>query len=122
MPLPPKKVIRRLINEVAEREGIEGEIGVIFVDDSYMARLNRRFRNRMGATDVLSFRLKGEFQQDLLGEIYISVDRAEVQAQEYAEPFEREIRRLVLHGVLHLAGYSHDQMKDRESIYLNGAG
>lgn len=110
-----------MISGVAEREGIKGAIGVVFVDDSYIRKLNERFRNQASATDVLSFRYQDEFQDDLIGEIYISVDRAEAQAKEYDEPLEREIRRLVLHGLLHLIGYTHEQMKNREPLYLNGA-
>lgn len=117
--LPSKKAIEKLIVRVIEREGLEGTVGVIFVDDSYMMELNRKFRKKRDTTDVLAFPLKDACQEKLLGEIYISVDRARWQAKEYGESFEREIRRLVVHGLLHLAGYTHRQMRTKEEEYIN---
>ncbi len=112
-------MIKRLIARVGEREGLDGTVGVVFVDDSYMTRLNREFRKKDASTDVLTFSLKDDFQKEILGEIYISVDRAQEQAEEHGEPLEREIRRLIIHGLLHLAGYTHRQMKARQEEYLS---
>lgn len=118
VPLPSEKAIKRIVAKVIELEGLDGGVGVIFVDDSYMTELNRKFRKRNRTTDVLAFSLKDEFQREILGEIYISVDRALEQAQEYREPFEKEIFRLLVHGLLHLAGYTHRQMRDKQEEYL----
>jgi probable rRNA maturation factor len=119
MRLPPKKEIKRLVAEVSERERLQGRIGVIFVDDSYMTELNQRFAGKETTTDVLAFPLKDEFEKDILGEIYISVDRARRQAKDYGIPMEKELRHLVIHGLLHLAGYSHSEMRSRSEEYLN---
>lgn len=104
---------------MVELEELDGTIGVILVDDSYMTKLNRKFRKRNTTTDVLTFSLKNGFQKKILGEIYISVERAEEQAKEYGEPLEREIFRLIIHGLLHLAGYTHSQIKTKQERYLN---
>jgi probable rRNA maturation factor len=98
---------------------LQGTIGVIFVDDSYMTQLNQRFGGRESTTDVLAFPLKDRYDTDILGEIYISVDRARRQAKDYGVPVERELRHLVIHGLLHLAGYSHSEMRSRAEEYLN---
>ncbi len=119
MDLPPRRELKKLIARVAELEGLDGSIGVIFVDDSYMTGLNRKFRNKDGTTDVLTFSLRDEFQKERLGEIYVSVDKAREQAKEYADTVEGEIKRLVIHGLLHLAGYTHSQMKTKQEKYLN---
>jgi probable rRNA maturation factor len=119
MCLPSKKAIEKLIVRVIEREGLEGNVGVIFVDDSYMTELNRKFREKTDSTDVLAFPLKDGSQKGLLGEVYISFDRARRQAKEYGEPLERELRRLVVHGLLHLAGYTHRQMRTKQEEYIN---
>lgn len=98
-------------------------VNIIIADNRMLADLNSRFRNKNGPTDVLSF--AGDEQLGILGELYISVDKATVQAKEYNATFEEEILRLICHGVLHLCGYDHDNeqdkkvMKRREDKYLD---
>ncbi len=98
-----------------EKIGIEKEIGatVAFVSDHAMRALNKEFRNRPRATDVLSFPSEQEawertIEGATLGDIVISVDRAEAQAAEHELDFEREVAQLILHGLLHLCGYDHE--------------
>ena len=92
---------------------------MIFVDDSYMVELNQKFAGKETTTDVLAFPLKDKYDKDILGEIYISVDRARRQAKDYGIAVEKELKHLVIHGLLHLAGYSHSEMKTRSAEYLN---
>jgi probable rRNA maturation factor len=75
-----------------------------------MRRLNHRFRGRDYATDVLSFAYRGEVVEGLpyLGEIVIAPDVAAENAGESKVPVERELRTLLVHGVLHLLGYDHE--------------
>lgn len=87
----------------------------MLADDATLADLNLRFKKRRGATDVLSFPLE---EEDFLGEVYVSIDRARDQAREYGESEEREIKRLVLHGLLHLLGYTHEQMAPAIKRYM----
>jgi len=85
-----------------------GEVNIVFIDDAYMAELNSVYKGRKGTTDVLSFNLTDEYSKGLLGEVYISLERAKKQAGEYEIPFAEEIVRLATHGLLHLAGFTHD--------------
>jgi len=97
-------------------------INIVFVTDRRIHVLNRRFLKRDRPTDVIAFnyaepRLPGEPR--LLGEVYVSRDRARAQAREYGVSNASELRRLVLHGLLHLLGLSHAQMRPYYHKYLS---
>jgi probable rRNA maturation factor len=90
----------------------EHDATIAFVSDRQIKILNKRFRGQGKPTDVLSFP-KGdeeftETSQRSLGDIAISVERAESQAMENGLSFEKEIAQLILHGLLHLCGYDHE--------------
>ncbi len=94
---------------------------VAFVSDKKIRKLNKEFRGKDKMTDVLSFEFEpDEFESDqnYLGDIVISAEQAERQAVENDLTFEREIKQLILHGVLHLCGYDHEtdsgEMNERE--------
>jgi probable rRNA maturation factor len=113
---------RRALDSVHWREfgeqalkaiGIDGEGATIaFVSDRAIRDLNRRFRGRNQATDVLSFpNERDAFEQPSevnLGDVLISIERAEAQALEHGLDFEGEVAQLILHGLLHLCGYDHE--------------
>lgn len=85
---------------------------IVFVSDSAIKELNRRFRGKNQPTDVLSFP-SGEEPFEIghvaqLGEVVISVPRAAAQAKENRLSFADEVRQLILHGLLHLCGYDHE--------------
>lgn len=88
-------------------------VTVLFVSDRVMRELNRRWRGKRGTTDVLSFPAgQDEFERAAgatLGDVVISVERAGRQAEEHGLSFEREVEQLILHGMLHLCGYDHEQ-------------
>ena len=100
---------------------------MIFIDDAYIRRLNREYRHLDRATDVLSFKMDDDTtpDQDLLGEIYISMDRARDQAVRYHVSVDEELQRLIVHGCLHLLGYDHRRtaerrvMRQKEAHYLS---
>jgi len=87
-------------------------VTVAFVSDRAMRELNRRWRGKRGTTDVLSFPAEQtEFEklsEVTLGDVIISVERAEKQSAEHGLSFEREVEQLILHGILHLCGYDHE--------------
>ncbi|MBI3653550.1 MAG: rRNA maturation RNase YbeY [Acidobacteria bacterium] len=90
-------------------------ITVAVVRDQTIRRLNREYRGKDYATDVLSFPASAEIAEgfefgeaNFLGDVVISVDTAWRQAQEARHSFEREVEELVIHGVLHLCGYDHE--------------
>ena len=96
-------------------------VNVIFVTDRQIHALNRQFLKRDRPTNVISFdcrepRLPGEPR--LLGEVYVSRDRARAQAREYGVSYAAELRRLVLHGLLHLLGLTHRKMEPLYRKYL----
>ncbi len=96
-------------------------VNIVFVGDRQIRTLNRRFLKRDRPTDVMSFnstgtRVPGEPR--LLGEVYVSRDRARVQAQEHGVTYAVELHRLVLHGLLHLLDLGHDEMESHYGRYL----
>jgi probable rRNA maturation factor len=109
------------------------EVGVTLVDNETIAALNREYRNIDAPTDVLSFAmLEGDEVIDLnedgeaiMGDIIVSMPRAVEQAGEYGHSVEREFAYLLLHGVLHLLGYTHEdagnarKMRNREEDILH---
>ena len=86
---------------------------VAFVSDRAMRGLNRRWRGKVGTTDVLSFPAgQEEFERAegaSLGDVVISVEQAARQAAEHGLEFENEVEQLILHGLLHLCGYDHER-------------
>jgi probable rRNA maturation factor len=85
---------------------------VAFVSDRAMRGLNRRWRGKVGTTDVLSFPSgQEEFEKGVglsLGDVVVSVEQAARQAAEHGLDFEGEVAQLILHGLLHLCGYDHE--------------
>lgn len=88
------------------------DASIVFVSDASIKTLNRRFRGRDSATDVLSFPHQAEkFETEnksTLGEVVISVPRAAAQAQQNGLSLTNEIEQLILHGLLHLCGHDHE--------------
>ncbi|MBM7569629.1 rRNA maturation RNase YbeY [Aquibacillus albus] len=133
-------MVQRLISFAANQENItpEAEISISFVDNNEIQIINRNYRQIDKPTDVISFALeeKGEGEMEIvggdlpviLGDIVISVDKAEEQAKEYNHSFQRELGFLALHGFLHLLGYDHmneideKQMFQRQEDILNEFG
>jgi len=105
----------------------EAILSVTFVDNKFIHKMNREYRGVDRPTDVISFAfLDGDKnrQKELegkgpvsLGDIYISIDKAKEQAQEYGHPLERELSFLFVHGLLHLLGYDHMDKKDEEIMF-----
>lgn len=93
----------------------DARVSIALTNDRRMRRLNRDFRGRDRTTDVLSFPFQAEAferetdQSEFLGDIMISVEQAARQATENDLTLERELRQLVLHGLLHLCGYDHER-------------
>ncbi len=90
-----------------------GEIHIIFVNNKSIADLNLRFLGRTGPTDVLSFPLNTALPPEnfLIGEVYVSREQAKIQARAQGSTLGEELLYLVQHGILHLAGFSHREMK-----------
>jgi probable rRNA maturation factor len=95
--------------------GARGEVTVALVSDARMRTLNRSYRNKDYATDVLSFPAHDDgaspMPQPYLGDIVIAVGVAQRQADEVGHPVSTELKVLALHGLLHLLGYDHETDK-----------
>jgi len=109
----PLERINRITETIYRQEKIKtGRItNLICCSDYTIKKLNRLYRNIDRTTDVLSFPFA---ENDLLGEIYISLHRTEVQARRYKVTFDDEFVRLFVHGMFHLAGYDHIKENDRK--------
>ena len=105
---------RRLLAALGEDEA---GISLSLIDDAAMRGLNRHYRGRDAATDVLSFSLdqtsRADVTERLLGDVVISVDTAKRQAAAYDAPLQRELYRLLIHGLLHLKGHDHIEPAQR---------
>lgn len=107
---------KRLLAALGERGSA---LSLSLVGDDAIRSLNRDYRGRDRATDVLSFALDGAPQhpvERLLGDVVISVDTARKQAAQYDAPLQREIYRLLIHGLLHLMGHDHDAVTERRAM------
>ncbi len=119
------ELIEKVISESLKYEGISNnaEISVTIVDNEEIRKINNKFRNIDKATDVLSFPLIDFNVESLpednskiyLGDIIISIERAEEQAEEYGHSLDREIGFLTAHSMLHLLGYDH-MIQEEEKI------
>ncbi|MDD3187333.1 MAG: rRNA maturation RNase YbeY [Bacilli bacterium] len=115
------KTIKKLIQFALKKENIKRAIlNIIIIDNESIKEINRQYRNIDRETDVISFALEDskELMPDgyrLLGDIYISIDKAKEQAVNYEHSFLRELSFLSIHGFLHLLGYDH-MVKEEEEI------
>jgi len=122
-----KKDFSQLAKKIllGENKG-KGGVSLVFIKESEIRRLNRKFRGRNEATDVLSFPLINcPAATNYLGEIFISPYVVLKQARRYRTDFREELKRVFIHGLLHLLGYDHNnrkeakRMKKLEEYYLN---
>lgn len=112
VPLGEERV-RDIVRAVCRRERVkEALISVAFVSNREIARLNREFLNHRGATDVVTFELEPA-RGVVMGDIYIAPDVARANAADNGCGIREEIVRLVVHGTLHVLGYSHSDGPDR---------
>ena len=94
------------------------EVTVVFVDDAFITTLNQRFLGRDRPTDVLAFNLGQTPPSSTdVGELYISVERAQAQAEAFHVSLKEEIARLTIHGLLHLSGYEDETVADRNLMH-----
>ncbi len=117
-----KRFCEVLATRIKEMLGMDGVVNLIFVDDKRIRAINKEHRGKDCATDVISFAyLEGEQLESaadvfVVGDIYISVDTAEVQAKEKGHSLEREMSVLFVHGLLHLFGYDHNDDAEEQEM------
>jgi probable rRNA maturation factor len=102
-------LLRKIFKPVKEKNNIQ----IIFVTQIEIQELNKKYRNIDRPTDVLSF-INDDKDDKSLGDIFISLEQASIQAKEFEHSFEREIGFLAVHGYLHLKGYDHYTKAEEE--------
>ncbi len=106
----PKRELGRFLREACAAIPLEGEVSVLLTTDAEMQQLNRSFRRKNKPTDVLSFPAAGGGPgPQLAGDLAVSVEIAGRQAGEFGHSLLEEVEILLLHGLLHLAGWDHEQ-------------
>jgi probable rRNA maturation factor len=118
--IPTKPTLTRFLAEAQQAVRLRGEVTVLLTTDQTIRRLNRQFRHKNKPTDVLSFPAQDLVQNEekIAGDLAISVDTARRQAADQGHVLTCELKILILHGLLHLAGHDHEsdagQMARRE--------
>ena len=136
---PPRRWLENVIRQVLEAQGAgaEVEIGLLIATGELVKELNRDYLGEDAPTDVLAFSAMEEKEADQspfihppdgllhLGEVIIAYPQAVLQAEEHGHPLKKELAVLLIHGMLHLLGYDHDQpdsarrMRAREAELLS---
>lgn len=123
------KLVENLLEYTAKHERVKvgSEVSITFVDNSRIQEINKEYRHKDAATDVISFAMEemgegeveiiGSDEPALLGDIIISIDRMEEQAAEYGHSNDRELGFLAIHGFLHLLGYDHMNEEDEKVMF-----
>lgn len=116
--------ISLVLEKAIELEQLDEVIfNVIIVDNDYIHTLNKTYRKIDRETDVITFALEDEKEMirvegvRILGDIYISIEKAKSQAEEYNHSLKRELAFLAVHGFYHLLGYDHQTKEDEEKMF-----
>jgi len=113
--LENETLISNWIQEVIESETKSaGEISYIFCDDDYLHNINLQYLNHDTLTDIISFDYGVGNQVN--GDIFISIDRVKENAKEFKVAFDDELRRVIIHGILHYCGYKDKTEKEEEQM------
>lgn len=116
------ETVEKVLYSAIEKEKLDNVVfNLIIVDNKYIHELNKMYRNIDRETDVITFALEDEDtiiipdNERILGDIYISIDKAKSQAEEYGHSLLRELSFLAVHGFYHLLGYDH-QTEEEEKV------
>lgn len=122
--IPELDLVKKVLDFGMKKEKLNHtSFNVIIVDNNYIHELNKNYRDIDRETDVITFALEDEDSVKLpgdmriLGDIYISIDKARSQAIEYGHSFEREICFLAVHGFYHLLGYDHMNEEEEKVMF-----
>lgn len=113
---PLKAAVLATLAKAAPR--VLGDITIVLIGDEEIRRLNARYRDKDKATDVLSFNIEDGLKEgEPFGDVVVSVETARRQARTYGAPLAEEMRRLIVHGTLHLCGYDHHERKEAARMH-----
>ena len=115
------EIVKKVLNHAEEKMEIDAIYNVIIVNNDYIHKLNKDYRGIDRETDVITFALEDDktFNPEIriLGDIYISIDKAKSQSIEYNHSLTRELSFLAVHGFLHLLGYDHMKKEEEEVMF-----
>ena len=115
--LENEEAISGWISNVVKSEGKkEGEINYIFCDDEYLLQINKEHLNHDYYTDIISFDYT--VGNEINGDMFISVDRVKENAVDFNVAFDEELKRVIIHGILHYCGYK-DKLEEEELLMRN---
>jgi len=109
--LPKKKWIRLCVG--AEKKEIEC-INFIFCTDAYLQKINKKYLGQTYLTDVISFDNRTKKTNNIIGDIFISIERVKSNSSAYKTTYKEELARVIIHGTLHLIGYKDKKKVDKE--------
>jgi probable rRNA maturation factor len=122
--LKGKQIIKKWIKIVAGAESKKtGDLNYIFCSDDYLLEINKQYLGHDTYTDIITFDYSDG--EAISGDIFISIDRVKENAENFKQPFEKELNRVIIHGVLHLCGYKDKtrpdkaKMREGEDKYLS---
>ena len=114
---PDLNCVQLIVKSIfSDKEVNEAELSYIFCNDNFLSKLKKKFFKKNHFTDVIAFRLNSYEEKRIEGEIYISLPRAKENAKIYEEPYEKEVARLIIHGCLHLLGYSDETKNQKQKM------
>jgi len=125
-----KEFVRKIVQGILQQEKKQGDISVIFIGAKKIRDLNKKYRKQDKITDVLSF-TQGPINSKFflnhleLGEIMVCLMKVKKDAEEFKLDFEKELKWVIIHGILHILGYNHEKserqaecMRQKEEYYL----
>lgn len=118
--LKNKRQLSAFLDSVVERnlDNVKTiRLNYIFCNDDYLLHINKEFLDHDTYTDIITFNLS-EKENELCGEIYISVDRVKENAEKFIAPYEQELHRVIFHGLLHLCGFKDKKDADKKEMRL----
>ena len=114
---PNEKICKSIIRYVLNIEKVNFyDINIIFTSDIYVSDLKKRFFLKDEWTDVIAFPLHSNKKEKIEGEVYISMPMAKENANKFNQIYERELSRLIIHGVLHLLDYSDQSLEEKQTM------
>ena len=112
-----------LVKKVLKGEkASEKFLNIVYCSDTLITNLNSRFKKKDRTTDVLAFEISERSEPGFIGEVYINLAQAKRQASELGIPYKQEVKRLTVHGVLHLLGYRDGNSRDRDRMWSRQEG
>jgi rRNA maturation RNase YbeY len=120
----PRKTAEWIKEVIRKERRLLVSVNYIFCSDKFLLDLNRKYLNHRTLTDIITFD-NGDGGASIEGDIFISIERVQANALTFETKFEEEVHRVIVHGVLHLAGYTDksreqkDAMRKKEDAYLS---